>query len=83
LAAKDAGQGDGTMGKANNTAIVLSTSSAQNIIDGVGSAYTGNGANKGHNLTYSLTQKAASGSYADLDFNQSQTVSITYTLSDN
>ena len=83
LAAKDAEKGDGTMGKANNSAIVLSSESAQKIIDGVGSAYTGNGANKGHNLTYSLTQKTANGSYAQLDFNQSQTVSITYTLSDN
>ncbi|PCI03734.1 MAG: hypothetical protein COB81_03320 [Flavobacteriaceae bacterium] len=83
LATKDAGHGDGTMGKVSKTAILLSTTSAQKIIDGVGSSYTGNGANKGHNLTYSLSQKTTNGSYADLDFNKSQTISITYTLSDN
>ena len=83
VAAQDAGEGDGTMGVAVSDAIELSTDNAEEIIDGVGSAYTGNGANKGHNLTYSLNQDASSGSYADLDFDQAQTLSITYTLSDN
>lgn len=83
LAANDAGQGDGTMGQSINQSIILSSASAQKIIDGVGSAYTGNGPNKGHNLTYSLKQKTGQGAYASLDFNQTQTVSITYTLTDN
>lgn len=82
-AAEDAGMGDGAMGDAEENALVLSTQNAQTIIDGVGSAYTGNGPSKGHNLTYTLTQKSDAGSYAALDFSQSQTVTITYTLSDN
>ena len=83
VAAQDAGKGDGTMGKAEKDAIALSTKKADKIIDGVGSAYTGNGANKGHNLTYTLTLDSNKGSYAKVDFDQAQTLSITYTLSDD
>ncbi len=83
VAAQDAGKGDGTMGKAEKDAIALSTKKADKIIDGVGSAYTGNGANKGHNLTYTLTLDSSKGSYAKVDFDQAQTLSITYTLSDD
>ncbi len=81
VAASDAGSGDGTMGLPT-PAVVLS-STAQNIITGIGSAYTGNGVNKGHNLSYSLNLSSAAGSYAQLDFDNSDTVVITYTLSDN
>lgn len=81
VAASDAGNGDGTVG-APTAAVVLS-STAQNIITGIGSAYTGNGVNKGHNLSYALNLSSASGSYAQLDFDKSDTVVITYTLSDN
>ncbi|MCP9767886.1 hypothetical protein EGI22_08175 [Lacihabitans sp. LS3-19] len=78
-AAKDAGLGEGTVG---SPAGVLSLStSAQKIITGVGSAYTGDGAKSGHNLTYKL--KAASGAYGDIDFDQSGSITVTYTLSDN
>ncbi len=83
VASQDAGQGDGTMGVAVSEAIALRTDRADEIISGVGSAYTGNGANKGHNLTYTLTQSNEEGSYAQIDFDQSQTLSITYTLSDD
>lgn len=81
LAASDSGNGDGTMGAP--TAAVVLTSTAQNIITGIGSAYTGNGVNKGHNLSYALNLSSAAGSYALLDFDNSDTVVITYTLSDN
>jgi hypothetical protein len=81
LAASDAGTGDGTVG-APTPAVTL-TSTAQNIITGIGSAYTGNGVNKGHNLSYALNLASAAGSYAQLDFDNSDTVVITYTLSDN
>ena len=83
VASQDAGQGDGTMGVAVSEAIALRIDRADEIISGVGSAYTGNGANKGHNLTYTLTQSNEEGSYAQIDFDQSQTLSITYTLSDD
>jgi hypothetical protein len=83
LASQDNGQGDGTMGTANAAAIELSTTTADKIIDGVGSSYTGNGANKGHNLTYSLALDTAAGSYAQVDFDQATVLTVTYTLSDN
>ena len=81
LAASAVGNGDGTMGAA--TAAVVLTSTAQNIITGIGSAYTGNGINKGHNLSYALRLSAAAGSYSQLDFDNSDTIVISYTLSDN
>ena len=78
-AAKDAGLGARKVGSPAGQ-VSLSTS-AQKIITGVGSAYTGDGAKSGHNLTYQL--KAASGAYGDIDFDQSGSITVTYTLSDN
>ncbi|NND06000.1 MAG: hypothetical protein HKN87_06455 [Saprospiraceae bacterium] len=80
VASQDAGQGEGAMGKAT-TAINL-TNQSQDIIRGVGSAYTGNGVSKGHELTYALSLSESAGSYASLDFNESGSVSITYTMTD-
>lgn len=82
LAATDAGAGAGTMGAANASAIILS-GTAQDIITGVGSAYTGDGAAKGHKLTYQLAYATdAATDYADLDFDNSDILTITYTLTD-
>ena len=82
VAAADAGNGDGTMGTAVATPTLLSGSSS-NIISGIGSAYTGDGAASGHKLTYTLSKSAAAGSYAQLDFDKSNSLTIMYTLSDN
>ncbi|MDP3353594.1 MAG: hypothetical protein Q8S44_07630, partial [Flavobacteriaceae bacterium] len=77
-AAAYSGTGAGTTGTSAGTKILTGTS--QDLITGIGSAYTGNGVSNGHNLTYTLAQI---GSYADLDFNSSNTLTVTYTLSDN
>jgi hypothetical protein len=79
-ASKDAGLGDGTMG--SPTSLIMLDKSAQDIITGVGSSYTGNGVSKGHQITYSLALDNQRGSYAQLDFDQSNTLGITYTLTD-
>ncbi len=81
LAGADAGSGAGTMG--SPTAIVTLAAVATNydIISGIGSCYTGDGASKGHQLTYSLTEDA--GNYGSLNFDTDYTVTVTYTLSDN
>ena len=82
VAAEDVNQGEGTTGTAS-AEIVLSNENAPNIITGVGSAYTGNGANKGHNLTYKIAQdNEDDDAYSKLRFDQSPTITITYTLSD-
>jgi hypothetical protein len=78
-AAKDANKGEGNVGTPAGQ-LTLSTA-AQSIITGVGSAYTGNGANAGHNLTYKL--QLATGKYGDIDFDQSGSITVTYTLTDN
>jgi len=77
----DEGYGEGTKGDAVAATIVLNSDS-QTIIKEIGSAYTGNGVNKGHNLIYSIAQSDDSDSYSNLKF-ESKTVTITYTLSDN
>lgn len=78
-AEKDAGEGAGTFGTPAGTLVL--TSAAQKIITGVGSCYTGTGPNKGHNLSYLV--KLDNAKYGDLDFDQSGTVEVTYTLTDN
>lgn len=80
-AAADAGNGDGTMG--SSAGAVSLTTTGQNVISGIGSAYTGDGVNNGHNLTYSLSLSAAAGAYAALDADDATTIQITYTISDN
>lgn len=80
VAAKDAGAGDGTMGTPSSSLVL--DNKAQNIISGVGSAYTGNGPTKGHRLTYTLALDSNKGAYAKLDFDHANTLAITYTLTD-
>ena len=77
----DAGNGDGTVGSSVG-AITLSTT-AQDCITGIGSCYTNTPENNGHQLTYVLELNGAGGSYANLDFDDATTLTITYTLSDN
>jgi hypothetical protein len=78
--AKDAGMGDGQMGTPGATIKLDGT--AQQIISGIGSAYTGNGVMKGHQLSYTLGLDNKKGSYASLDYDQATTLAITYTLTD-
>jgi hypothetical protein len=79
LAAADAGGGAGTVG--TPTAEVTLSTTTQNIVTGVGSCYTGTGTTNGHQLTYTLSLSA--GNYADLDFDDATTLTVTYTLTDN
>lgn len=81
LAAADAANGSGgTLGTAS-AALTLSGSS-QNIITAIGSAYTGDGATAGHQLTYTLSLTNAAG-YADLDSDADVALTVTYTITDN
>ena len=80
--AEDMGAGAGTMGKSISTAQEL-TENPLTIITDIGSAYTGAGANKGNNVQYSLKLIDTPNAYADLDSDQSNTLVINYTLSDN
>jgi hypothetical protein len=75
------GDGDGAFGTPASAISINPTT--QNIINNIGSAYTGDGVNNGHNLSYKLELLPDAGSYALLDFEDSSTIEITYTLSDN
>ena len=80
--AKDMGAGAGKMGKPVSTAQEL-TANPLTIITDIGSSYTGAGANKGNNVEYTLKLSDEPNAYANLDFDQSSTLMIYYTLSDN
>lgn len=80
-AGADNGSGDGKMGTPNALPITLS-STAQEIITGIGSCYTGSPEKNGHQLTYALALNTAEGSYGKIDFDQSTTIKIVYTISE-
>jgi len=83
-AAAATGSGGGTLG--TPAAQLTLSATDQTIISGIGSAYTGNGANNGHNLTYSLAPGSSPGGvavYADLQATATTVATVTYTISDN
>jgi len=83
-AAAATGAGGGTLG--TPSAQLTLSGADQTIVSGIGSAYTGNGANNGHNLTYALVAGSGPGGvavYADLQATASTVAKVTYTISDN
>lgn len=75
------GQGEGSMGNpAGNIAL---SATPQVIITGIGSCYTGDGVNNGHQLTYNLALSGNAGAYAQLDADAGNAIQVTYTISDN
>lgn len=80
-AADASGAGDGTLG--TPSAKLTLTASDQVIISGIGSAYTGDGASNGHNLTYEVGfGDGTAADYADLEVS-SNSATVIYTISDN
>ena len=83
-AAAATGAGAGTLGL--SAGLLTLNAAGQTIISGIGSAYTGNGANNGHNLTYALAAGSGPGgvaAYADLQATATVTATVTYTISDD
>lgn len=83
-AATASGSGAGTLG--TPSAQLILSAADQTIVSGIGSAYTGDGASNGHNLTYELAPGSGSGSvasYADLEATTTASATVTYTISDN
>lgn len=83
-AAAATGSGGGTLG--TPAAQITLSAADQTIISGIGSAFTGNGANNGHNLTYALAAGSGPGGvavYADLQATATTVATVTYTISDN
>ncbi len=68
--------GDGAKGTSAGT--VTLTTTDQDVITSIGSAYTGDGVDNGHRLKYSL----ATNSYSALDAASGTQLQITYTISD-
>ncbi len=82
LAGTATNDGAGTKGTALATAHTL-TATPTSIITGIGSTWTGDGVNKGRNLTYKLDYAGTTTDYADLRFvDTAAPLTITYTLSD-
>ncbi|MEY8761096.1 hypothetical protein [Chryseobacterium tongliaoense] len=83
-AAAATGAGGGTLG--TPSAQLTLSAADQTIISGIGSAYTGDGANNGHHLTYALAAGSGPGgvaAYADLEATTTAVATVTYTISDN
>lgn len=70
------GAGGGTLGSSSGQ--VTLTTTPITIISGIGGAYTGNGANNGHNITISLVP----GSYNNITTQANTIVTITYTITE-
>ncbi len=73
------GNGEGEVGTPNPMAIVLD-GSISTIVSNIGSVYTGNGINNGHNLSYELEFDNARLEYLSANLNTA--VTITYTIED-
>jgi len=79
-AGADEGNGDGVMGTPVGEITLSNT--AQDFITGIGSCYTGSPANNGHQLTYVLELNSAAGSYGKIDFDESNSLKIVYTITE-
>lgn len=76
MAAVATGSGGGTLGVPSPQ--ITLTTSAQTIINGIGGAFTGNGANNGHQLTIAL----GINNYSNLNARSNTPVIITYTITE-
>ncbi len=81
VAASDAVSGKGTLGIPVGK--VRLTESPIELITDIGSCYTEDGKNHGHQLSYSLELRDEDAYIAELDFDEQSSLVITYTLSDN
>lgn len=73
-------QGSGLGGFGVPTGIVNLGQNEQRVIENISSCFTGTGIGNGHQLVYQLKWQSAN--YELLDFEQSQQVSVLYTISD-
>lgn len=76
-------QGGGDMGSSSKYLKKLTDTEITTLITGIGSAYTGNGPNKGHRVLYYLTKSSDKDYYSKLNSDESDVLTITYTLSDD
>ena len=72
------GSGKGTTGTSAGQVTLSST--AQNVISGIGSSYTGDGQDNGHNLSYVLELTSAD-DYGQL-VKDNTSITVTYTITD-
>ncbi|NCA81068.1 MAG: hypothetical protein EOM76_13000 [Sphingobacteriia bacterium] len=78
-ASAPASSGKGTLGASAATTATTLTTGGITIINGIGSCYTGNGANNGSNLTYSVVVN--DDNYASI-LEDDYSVTVTYTISE-
>lgn len=76
-ASADSNTGAGTRGGVSGSAVTLSTTAAD-IVTGIGSCYTGDGISNGHNLSYALSADVAN--YGDIVSTVGTTINVTYTI---
>ena len=74
----DVGAGAGNTGDPEGEITLNGTD--QKLIKNIHTCYTGRGANKGHQLVYRLDVDVVN--YGDLDFDESSTITVEYTITD-
>lgn len=80
-ASQDAGSGDGDLGV--RTSWQNLNGNDKRVIRDIGTCYTGDGAGKGHQLTYELSLRNGSNRYAQIDFDDATTLTVLYTISND
>ena len=70
--------GNGTLG--SPTGQITLSGTGQNVVTGIGSAYTESGENKGHQLTYILDMDNSS--YATLIASEYDNITVTFTIAE-
>ena len=79
--ADNANGGKGALGYSSGK--VKLTRTPNELIKNIGSSYTENGPRKGHKLNYELRLGKDANSVSKLNFDDANTLTITYTLTDN
>ncbi len=76
-----AGSGDGTFGDVIRQQGKILNKNDKAIINNIGTCYTGDGAGNGHKLVYALEFR--NNQYHKINFDQSSTLTVLYTITDN
>ena len=79
--AGSASTGEGDHGKPSGK--IKLTGTASDLVTGIGSCYTETGTENGHQLTYALQLSGDADAVSNIDFDDANTLTITYTLTDN
>lgn len=68
---------------ASSGAITLNSSTATDVLTGIGSCYTTDGPNNGSNLSYSIGLSSTTSTYSSVFIDAGTAITVTYTITDD